>query len=1360
MRRPDHNTTALPRSLREELGFPDETSRPNRGKRTDPSLRKEHRKAARTVKKAKALQKPPGVSERSRRVSTSTTHERTSERLVQKPIRSVRTQDQVKDASLRQAPRPQRRKRESSSEDSETDSNQSIRPKHVSRGVKDKLAAEDAEIAALEKALGVKENKKLPKSFEDDGLDALLEGWKDELDRNTIYRKRPRDEGEEWLEAKRKKARRADREANIAEEESLTERDESGGSLDGLSNEEGELKDSGSSLDSQSDEFASRGFDESVLSEEPPKKKVRENPYKAPDTSAIAAPKYIPPSRRNQVSSETEDLSRLRRQIQGLINRLSEANMLSVLEDVNSLYRTNARQYVSSTILDLVLGLLCDPAGLQDTFVILHAGFIVALYKTVGPDFGAQVVQKVDEDFRLNYEMESNDTRKGKKLVNLINLMSQLYIFQMVSSNLIYDYIKLFAAGLSEEKVELLLKCVRSAGPQLRQDNPSALKEIVLLVQNAVARIGEKNLSVRTKFMIETINNLKNNRMKTGLAASEVTSEHTVRMKKALGSLNTRNIKATEPLRVGLRDIRESDKRGKWWLIGASYRDPAEGAQRDAASLQDRTSQEPEELNLAQDASRDLLQIAREQRMNTDVRRSIFVGIMSATDYNDAFQRLMKLRLKKSQEIEIPKVIIHCASAEEAYNPYYTLLARRICSDRKLKMAFQFSLWDLFKHMGEGSDGGPDEAEEEEDAGDEKLGMRNIVNLARTFGTLIAEGGLSLNVLKILNIPYLQPKTRTFLELLIITIILRSQKGVHDSKDENSISDIFMQVKDNSEMSKGLQYFLRKTVSKTDIAGLRRRQRQIVGIFLRALTFVSPYLAIMIRSFLPRVAATPISRRASTPLIASSVYAFQQPKYCLLRPKDRSYATEAEQHDLVIIGGGVAGYVAAIKAGQEGLKVACIEKRGALGGTCLNVGCIPSKSLLNNSHMYHQILHDTKKRGIDVGDVKLNLKQMMAAKDTSVQGLTKGVEFLFKKNNVEYVPGTGALASEHEVKVNKIDGGEATYLAKNILIATGSEATPFPGLTIDEKMVVTSTGAIALDTVPKKMVVIGGGIIGLEMGSVWSRLGADVTVVEFLGQIGGPGMDAEISKTTQKILTKQGMKFKLNTKVVSGDDSGEGVKLEVEAAKGGKKETLDADVVLVAIGRRPYTAGLGLENVGLDVDNKGRLVIDEQYRTKVPHIRVIGDCTFGPMLAHKAEEEAVAVIEYITKGHGHVNYGAIPSVMYTHPEVAWVGQNEAELKEQGVKYRVGSFPFTANSRAKTNLETEGMVKFISDAETDRILGIHIVGPNAGEMIAEGVLAVEYGASSEDVARTSHAHPTLAEAFKEAAMATYSKAIHY
>ncbi|CAG8957794.1 hypothetical protein HYFRA_00000132 [Hymenoscyphus fraxineus] len=510
----------------------------------------------------------------------------------------------------------------------------------------------------------------------------------------------------------------------------------------------------------------------------------------------------------------------------------------------------------------------------------------------------------------------------------------------------------------------------------------------------------------------------------------------------------------------------------------------------------------------------------------------------------------------------------------------------------------------------------------------------------------------------------------------------------------------------------------------------------------------------MFRSLLvPRVAVrSAFKQQSSLPTVVAPS--------AIARLSKRSYATEAEQDDLVVIGGGVAGYVAAIKAGQDGMKVTCIEKRGTLGGTCLNVGCIPSKALLNNSHLYHTILHDTKARGIEVGDVKLNLGTMMKAKETAVSGLTKGIEFLFKKNNVKYVKGTASFANEHEVKVNLTDGGEQTISGKNFIIATGSEATPFPGLEIDEKRIITSTGAIALEKVPESMVVIGGGIIGLEMASVWSRLGSKVTIVEFLGQIGGPGMDAEIAKASQKILKKQGMEFKVNTKVMGGDVSGDKVKLQLESAKGGKEETIDAEVVLVAIGRRPYTAGLGLENIGLETDDKGRLVIDQEYRTKIPHIRVIGDCTFGPMLAHKAEEEAVAAIEYIQKGHGHVNYGAIPSVMYTHPEVAWVGQNEQEVKASGVKYKIGSFPFSANSRAKTNQDSDGLVKMIADAETDRILGVHIVGPGAGEMIAEATLAIEYGASSEDIGRTSHAHPTLSEAFKEAAMATYGKAIHY
>ncbi|KAI6101487.1 hypothetical protein EDD16DRAFT_1649425 [Pisolithus croceorrhizus] len=476
----------------------------------------------------------------------------------------------------------------------------------------------------------------------------------------------------------------------------------------------------------------------------------------------------------------------------------------------------------------------------------------------------------------------------------------------------------------------------------------------------------------------------------------------------------------------------------------------------------------------------------------------------------------------------------------------------------------------------------------------------------------------------------------------------------------------------------------------------------------------------------------------------------------------RSLATPSGPYDALIIGGGPGGYVAAIKAAQLGLKTACVEKRGSLGGTCLNVGCIPSKAMLNNSHIYHQTKHDLQRRGIDVSGVSLNLPQMLKSKEQSVTSLTKGIEMLFKQNKVDYIKGAASFVSPNRVAVKLLDGGETEVEATNIIIATGSEVAPFPGgvIEIDEKQIVSSTGALDLQEVPGKMVVIGGGIIGLEMGSVWSRLGAEVTVVEFLGGIGGVGIDEEVAKQFQKLLAKQGLKFKLNTKVLSAEKQDGKVSVKTQSAKGDKEETLEADVVLVSVGRRPYTEGLNLEAAGVQLDNKGRVVIDDQLATSAKHIKCIGDVTFGPMLAHKAEEEGIAAVEHIKHGHGHVNYNAIPSVVYTHPEVAWVGKTEQDLKAAGVKYNVGKFPFAANSRAKTNLDTEGFVKFLSEKETDRILGVHIIGPNAGEMISEAVLAIEYGASSEDIARTTHAHPTLSEAFKEAAMAAYSKPIHF
>jgi dihydrolipoamide dehydrogenase len=454
------------------------------------------------------------------------------------------------------------------------------------------------------------------------------------------------------------------------------------------------------------------------------------------------------------------------------------------------------------------------------------------------------------------------------------------------------------------------------------------------------------------------------------------------------------------------------------------------------------------------------------------------------------------------------------------------------------------------------------------------------------------------------------------------------------------------------------------------------------------------------------------------------------------------------EYDVVIIGGGPGGYNAAIRAGQLKLKVACVEKRATLGGTCLNVGCIPSKALLHASEMYEIAKLDFAEIGIDAS-VKLNLPQMMKQKDESVGGLTKGVEFLFKKNKVDWIKGSGRIAGAGKVVVTADDGSETTLDAKAIVIATGSEPAPLPGVEVDNMRVVDSTGALSLPEVPKTLVIVGAGIIGLELGSVWRRLGAAVTVVEFLDRI-TPGMDEETAKTFQRALTKQGIAFKLGTKVTAVKAGDKGVALTVEPAAGGPAETLKADYALVCIGRRPYTEGLGLETVGITPDKRGFIDTDHG-RTSAPGVWAIGDATHGPMLAHKAEDEAVAVIETIAGKAGHVNYGVIPSVVYTFPEVASVGKTEEELKAEGRAYKVGKFPFTANSRARVNHEAEGFVKVLADAKTDEILGVHMIGPDVGEMIAEWCVAMEFRAASEDVARTSHPHPTRSEALRQAAM---------
>jgi dihydrolipoamide dehydrogenase len=454
--------------------------------------------------------------------------------------------------------------------------------------------------------------------------------------------------------------------------------------------------------------------------------------------------------------------------------------------------------------------------------------------------------------------------------------------------------------------------------------------------------------------------------------------------------------------------------------------------------------------------------------------------------------------------------------------------------------------------------------------------------------------------------------------------------------------------------------------------------------------------------------------------------------------------------DVIIIGSGPGGYVCAIRAAQLGMKVACVEKRATLGGTCLNIGCIPSKALLQSSEEFHHAAHALKDHGVLVDSVKLDLARMQARKAEVVTANVKGVEFLFRKNKVTWLKGTGRITAP-----GKVDVDGTAYDAKCVVIATGSESVPLPGVEVDEKQIVTSTGGLELDRVPGHFVVIGGGYIGLELGSVWLRLGAQVTVVEFLDRI-VPTMDAEVAKAFERILTRQGMKFRLGMKVTGVRKGNDGVTLTIEPAKGGAAEDLKADIVLLSIGRRPYTDGVG---AGVELDERGRVKTDTHYATNVPGIYAIGDAIAGPMLAHKAEEEGVALAEILAGQAGHVNYRAIPGVVYTWPEVAAVGQTEEELKAAGTAYSVGKFPFTANGRARAMGETDGFVKLLADKATDRLLGAHIIGPDAGALIAELVTAMEFGASAEDVARTCHAHPTLSEAVKEAALAVAGRALH-
>ncbi|KAJ9267852.1 hypothetical protein DTO195F2_186 [Paecilomyces variotii] len=845
MPRPMHKTTALPRTLRDELGIKDTYGEKKRRRNNGPASRKERRKEERAQKKGRHV--PPHVNRRQLHhedddegtdfggsdfgSNESQSEEEEDRSTKSKPTKSTKQPKSILKKS---------KKRDVSNEEDEDGPAEPKLPK----AVKEKLEQDDAEIAALEKRLGIK-GKKLPKSFQEDGLDELLGDLANGSDMESKKCKR---EADDWLQMKRRKAR------GLASDEEDDESDSDLGSDDGLSDlmdgldedeeededdvdlnesEDGIEEDEESGSDDEDGDF--EGFDEEEEEEEEaPRKKVRENPYVAPVSNGESKQKYIPPSLRAPAASESESLTRLRRQAQGHLNKLSEANLVSILGEIEKLYREYPRQNVTSTLTTLLLNLLCERSVMQDTFVILHAGFIAAIYKVVGMDFGAEIVQKLVETFD-----KGGDERgafEGKEAINLMSLLSQLYNFQVVGSTLVFDYVRMFLEKITESNTELLLKIIRNSGPQLRQDDPSSLKDIVLLIQPAIAQVGEESLSVRTKFMIDTITDLKNNRMKTGVAASALSSEHITKMRKILGSLNnSRTIRATEPIRISRMDILNSSKKGKWWLVGASWKDdPLEAARQELGSLP--RNEAPVEDS---DGEPDLVSIAKAHRMNTDVRRSIFVAIMSATDYRDAHVRLLKLRLKRTQELEIPRVLIHCAMEEQAHNPYYTLIARRICGElgRRIKVSFMFSLWDIFKKMGEQGDLDEDEddnfgADEE----DNKLETKSVVNLAKMYGSLVADGSLTLGILKNLNFAYLQPKTSMFVELLIITIIQQSQKqkqkskkkdGEEDARNEKPLMEVFLRTRDTPQVVKGLIYFIRKVVAKTDIVPTDKERKLV-----------------------------------------------------------------------------------------------------------------------------------------------------------------------------------------------------------------------------------------------------------------------------------------------------------------------------------------------------------------------------------------------------------------------------------------------------------------------------------------------------------------------------------------------------
>ena len=754
----------------------------------------------------------------------------------------------------------------SSEEESESGRNIPREPA-PSKTASGKLLQDDAEIAELERKLGMKGRKSLPKSFHDDGLDDVL-GDLAEPAEAALESKKRKAEADEWLAEKRRKAARIRITGNKAGARESQTTDYL--HLGGVDPRDGDDGPSGSSDVSESDldgfsaadedeEFA--GFELDVGGHhETPQKRARENPYVAPSTSASAA-KYVPPSRRKELGSDAELTLRLRKQLQGLVNRITDSNMISIVGEIEKIYREQPRQHVTRVLADLILVQVSDPTSLPDTLLILSAGFSTAIFKVIGMDFGAQLVEEAVARFDQHYRQATSIPGEAtKEVANLITFLAELYNFQLIGCNLIFDYVRFLLEDLSELNAELLLRTIRLSGHSLRQDDPSSLKDIVALIRPAVTKAGEGNISVRTKFMIDTINDLKNNKMKAGASASAVISEHMVRMKKLLGSLNTRKLKATEPLRIGLGDIRNSEKKGKWWLVGASWAGESSGGKSAGGGekkVQDRShngedgddddddddddeSDEGILLDGGVGSIPDLVELAREQMMNTDVRKSIFVAILSASDYQDAYLRVLKLRLNKDRQREIPNVVIQCTGAEQEYNPYYTLIAKKLCADRKIRWSFQDALWKLFRRLGE-----PifeDEAEEVNE--EESIEMRRLVNIAKMYGTLIQQGALSVGMLKCLNFPYLQSKARAFVEVLLITAILgcTNPGEAEENGVETAIGKLFgPSLQDTPELCRSLQWFIKKVVRKSDLArgmGAAKKLKGACAMADRALAIV------------------------------------------------------------------------------------------------------------------------------------------------------------------------------------------------------------------------------------------------------------------------------------------------------------------------------------------------------------------------------------------------------------------------------------------------------------------------------------------------------------------------------------------